>query len=356
MKKIQITQILCALVLLLALTGCSTEQGADFTEGGTDALGISTVEIEPYENLIISDWPDADTVVVSKENESLGKMQTAELSDSYPRSLYLYHIADKEYTLLKARKDLNLDGATLSPDRKNLLYYGSSLGDLSYYVLNLKTLKEFAISGEPIGSAGSAHWADNDIVIGAGYTNGAYYADMTGKITPLEELDGENVFLVAKINNIVYYNTQEDNTLMALDLSTKETSRLNLSNVVALYPAPDGSRIALLQNTGEKQRLLLCDTNGDNAKTPAEGTEIGGVAWSHDRAMLAYSVNEESSDTTIGGLYLYDPASGKAAQIAADVRSTTTCWSPTGKELAYTEWDGSRYHSGIVHLEYTEQK
>jgi TolB protein len=371
MKKSQITKIVCVMILLLATTGCSAERerdnvtvkepGGSLTiidnpENETEDTGISVVRIDPYEKLEITDWLDSDTVIVSKENESLGKMSLAELSDSYPRSIYLYNLKTKEYKLLQEDADLNLGGATLSPDKKNLLYYGNSLGDPSYYVLNLENQKSFTIAGEPIGNAGSANWADKDTVIGAGYTNGAYTASTEGKITVIKELEDKAVFLVKQINDTIYYNTSDDNTLMALNLSTKETVSLNLANVFGVYPSPDEKQILVLQYKGSQQALLLCDTDGSNTKIIAEGIELGGVSWSPDQRMIVYNMKGEGSGTGNSGLYLYDLLTDENTRIAVDVEGITTSFSPSGKEFAFTQWDGKQYNSSIVHLEDSLQK
>lgn len=371
MKKTQITKIICVLILLITTTGCGAESEEDKVTiqkpGGSITIidnvgneagdpGVSIVRIDTYEKLEISDWMDSDTVIVSKENESLGKMSLEELSDSYPRSLYLYNLNTREYKLLKEQEELNLGGAKLSPDKKNLLYYGNSLGDPSYYVLNIENLKSFGILGEPIGSAGSAKWADKGTVIGAGYMNGAYYATIEGKITSLEELDKKAVFIVEKIKDTVYYNTADDNTLMALNLSTKEIVNLGLTNVFGVYPAPDENQMLVLQYKGSKQILLLCDRDGSNVKTIAEGVELGGVSWSSDQRMIAYSMKGDGSGAAVGGLYIYDMLTGKSTQIAVDIGNVITCWSPSGEELAYAQWDGKQYNSSIVYLEYSLQK
>ncbi len=371
MKKTQTIRIICALILLITTTGCSTENKKDkvtikepggsitIVDNAGDETGdpdVSIVRIDTYENLEISDWMDSDTVIVSKENESLGKMSLEELSDSYPRSLYQYNLNTKEYKLLKEQKELNLGGAKLSPDKKNLLYYGNSLGDPSYYVLNIETLKSFGISGEPIGNAGSAKWADNDTVIGAGYMNGAYYATIEGDIASFEELEQKAVFILEKIKDRVYYNTADDTTLMALNQSTKEIVSLGLTNVSGVYPSPDENQLLVLQYNGSKQTLLLCDGDGSNVKTLAEGIELGGVSWSPDQRMIAYSIKGDGSSTGTGSLYIYDMLTGKSTQIAVDMGNGITCWSPTGEEIAYSQWDGKQYNSSIVYLEYSMQK
>lgn len=361
MKKLRI--IISALILMI-MTGCGSQKeddkvttqanensaaATDTAENETNLSGISISGIDIYENLEISDWLDSDTVIVSKENESLGKMTLTELADSYPTSLYIYHLNAEKYELLKEQKDLNLGGAKLSPGKKNLLYQGNSLGDPSYYVLNMESLESFGISGEPIGSAGSAKWADQDTVIGAGYAGGAYYTAMDGRIDPIKELDQKAVYLIAKIKDTVYYNTSDDPALMALKQSGGEIVNPDLTNVSGLYPSPEENQMLVIQNSGLKQALLLCDSGGKNMKTIAEGIGIGGVSWSPDQRSAAYS-------TEAGILYIYDMTTEETTQIAADLGHVITCWSPSGKELAYSQWDGKQYHSGIVHLEYTSRK
>lgn len=371
MKKTQITKVICALTLLITITGCSAagekdketikKPGGSITiidnkgnEAGKPAVSI--VSIDNYEKLEISDWLDSETVIVSKENESLKKMSLLELAGTYPRSLYVYNLNTKEYKLLKAEQQLNLGGAKLSPDGKNLLYYGNSLGDPSYYVLNIENLKGFGISGEPIGNAGSAKWADKSAVVGAGYMRGAYFAGIDGKITTIKELEQKSVFIVEKLKNTVYYNTTEDGTLMALNLSTKETVKYGLTNVMGVYPAPDENQMLVLQQNGSKQVLSLCSSDGSNVKTIAQGVELGGVAWSPDQRMLAYSMKEDGNSTSVADLYVYDVLTGKSTRIAVDIENAATCWSPSGKDLAYTRWDGKEYNSSIVHMEYSLEK
>ncbi len=298
---------------------------------------------------------DSNTVIVAKENEALGKMKLEELSDTYPRSLYLYHLDTKEYTLLKEEAELNLGGAKLSPDKKNLLYSGNSLGDPAYYMLNLESLQSFEIKVEPYGSAGSANWADKDTVIGAGYMNGVYHAGTDGKITVLEEFDEKAVYIVKKLKDTIYYNTADDNTLMAFNVSGSDTVNLGLTNAVGIYPAPDENQILVLQYIGSKQTLILCDKDGSNTKNIAEGLELGGVSWSPDQRFIAYCRKGDGDGAAVGGLYLYDMLTGKSTQIAVNISNAVTCWSPSGKELAFSEWDGKQYNSSIVSLVYSWQ-
>lgn len=372
MKKIQIAAILCTLFFIAATAGCSTKNPnggtalqepedstaiTDSTNSSDNARepGIAIIGADNYEKLEISDWLDSDTVVASKENDSLEIMKLEELADSYPRSLYLYNLSTKEYTLLAEEKNLNLGGAKLSPDKKNLLYYGNSLGDPSYYVFNLESMKSFPIAGEGFGNVGSALWADNDTVIGAGYMGGAYYAGIDGQGTPIEELSQKAIYIIKKLKDTIYYNTTADGTLMALNSSTGESISLGLTDVSGLYPAPDEKQLLVLQYSGSKQLLLLCGKDGSNPKTIAEGVELGGVSWSPDQRLIAYSLQENENDTTDGDLYIYDSLTGTATQVAANISNAVTCWSPSGEKLAYTQWDGKQYNSSVVSLTYLKE-
>ncbi len=369
MKNKRIAQVMCALILLTAATGCSMKN-EDNKVGLPDKDGIITIvdedttaveeepeltigNIENLDKLEIHDWLDAETVVVSKENDTLDKMSLAELSDSYPKSLYLYNIKTKEFKLLNAEQDLNLGSAKLSPDKKNLIYSGYSLGDATYYVLNLETLESFSLSGDGIGSAGSAKWADDSTVIGSGYTSGAYYADMEGKITTIPEFDQKSVYIINKINDTIYYNTADDNTLMSYNLSTKETKSLGIGSVVGVYPSPENNQLLVLQYIGSKQVLVISDLEGSNVKTIAEGVELGGASWSPDQQLIAYYSKSEGNTNSVGALMVYDILTGKATQVAVDVEYVTTCWSVSGKELAFSHWDGTKYNSSIVTLDYS---
>ncbi|WP_432401876.1 TolB family protein [Wukongibacter sp. M2B1] len=381
MKKNKVFKIVFALMVLLAITACNAEKDRDrviikepgknitVIEDADKEVGepnVSVEKIDQYKNLQISDWFNENLVIVSKENESLEKMKLEELSDSYPRSLYLYNLNTKEYKLLKEQENLFLGGATLSPDKKYLLYYGNSLGDPVYYVMNMDTLESFGIHGSNIGGAYSANWADNETVIGGAYSGGAYsggaysggayLASTTGAITPLDELKDKALFIVRKMRDKIYYNTNSDTSLMVLDLATKEKTSLNINYVYGVFPAPDGNQMLVLQDDGSKRTMILCDADGGSIETIAEGAEISGVSWSPDQRMIAYSLKTVINGTSTSGLYVYDRLTGEDTQIVVDVENPTTCWSPSGRELVYSEWNGIQYNSSIVYLKQQLQK
>ncbi len=369
MKNTKIIRIIIVLMLPLSFNACGkkeenkviiNEPGTsitviDDTEKETEEPVVAVEKIDRIENAELSDWLDEETVVVSRENDSLGKMSLAELSDSYPRSLYLYNINTKEYKVLKEQKDVFLGGATLSADKKHLLYTEFTLGDPVFYVMELDTLDAFGIIGGETGGAMSAEWAGNEVV-GAAYSGGAYQASATGEISVLEGLKEEPIFIVRKLKDNIYYNTSYDESLILLDQTTKEKINLNLSNVYDVLPSPDGNKLLVLQNNGTKATIVLCDMDGSNQKTIAEGTELGGVSWSPDQRMVAYNLKGTENNAAVNGLYVYDMLTAKSTQIAVDVQNAVTCWSPSGEKLVYAQWNGKQYNSSIVSLKFSLQK
>lgn len=370
MKNTKTVRTILALTLLLTFSACDNKKADDRviikepgksitviedTGGETGEPVISVEKIDKYENAEISDWLDEDTVIVSKENDTLGKMSLAELAGNYPRSLYRYNINTKEYKLLKEQKNVFLGGAALSADKKSLLYTEFTLGDPVFYVMNLDTLEAFGLMGDKIGGAVSARWAGNE-VIGAAFSGGAYSADETGEISPLEDLKEEALFVVRKINDNLYYNTAYDEALIMLDQAAKEKVNLNLDHVYDVLPSPDGNKMLVLQSSGPKKIMVLCNMDGSDQKIIAEGTELGGVSWSQDQRKIAYSLKSDGNGTAAAGLYIYDMLTGKSSQIAVDIQNAVTCWSPSGEKLVYAEWNGTQYNSSIVYLKDSLQK
>ncbi|MBD2867098.1 TolB-like translocation protein [Paenibacillus arenilitoris] len=324
------------------------------SQGGEPAITVETVD--PYENMEIHDWLDEETVLVSKENESLNKLSLAELSDSYPRSLYWYHLDTKQYELLVEREKANVGGASLSPDKKHLIYQEYTLGDPSFHVMNLDTKATFDLSGEPIAGAVSAKWADDETIIGAAYSGTAYTAKVTGEITALDRISEEGLFIVSQMNGILYYNTNADPSLRSLDLAKTESDDLGLDNVSGVFPSPDGKQMLVMQHNGSRIGLKLCDTAGKVTAAIAEGTELGGVSWSPDQRLIAYTLKDDSSSGAVNALYVYDLLAGESTRIAVNIAHAATAWSPSADALAYTEWNGEESTASIVHLNYSLQK
>jgi TolB protein len=276
-------------------------------------------------------------------------LSLAELSDSYPKSLYLYNLTTKEYKLLKEQKDTNLSGGVLSADKKHLLYTEYTLGDPAFFVMNMDTLKTFVLQNESIAGAMSAKWTDNE-VIGAAYIGGAYTATASGEISVVKGLEEESLFLVDRINDKIYYNTSSDETLKVYNTATKEKSSLELKSVSDIIPSPDKNQMLVVQYNGSKQSLLLSDTDGSNQKTIAEGTELGGVSWSPDQRLIAYNLQADVNGSSAKGLYVYDVLTGTSTQIAVDTENAVTAFGPTGKELFISEYNGTQWNSSIIYL------
>jgi TolB protein len=363
MKNKKISGTIIVLMLLLSFNACGVkeddkvivnEPGTSITiiedaDKETQLPVVSVEKIDRIEDVRISDWLDEETVVISKENDSLEKMSLAELSESYPRSLYLYNINTKEYKLLKEQKDVFLGEATLSADKKHLLYSEYTLGDPAYYVMNLDTKDTFGIRGDGIGGAMSASWFGNE-VIGAAYNNGAFQASTSGEISAIQGLEDEAPFIVRATKDSVFYNTSYDDSLVVLNRATKEKTKLNLQHVYDLVLSSDGTKMLVLQSDSTKSTLILCDLDGSNQVTIAEGTELDGISWSPDQRMLAYHLKGAENNATVNGLYVYDTLTAKPNQIAVDIQYASTCWSPSGEKLVYSQWNGEEYSSSIVYL------
>jgi len=369
MKIKKITRIIIVLMLILSLNACGAkeenrvttkEQGGSITvidngdKENQDPI-ISVEKIERLENVEISDWLNEETVIVSKDNEKLGKMTLSELSDTYPKSLYFYNIKTKEYKPIKEQKDVLLGGGTLSADKKYLIYSEYVLGDPAYYVMNLNTKDTFCIKGKDIDFAKSAIWFGNEIA-GASYKNGAYLASASGDISVLGGLKDESVFILRVTKDNVYYNTENDASLIKMNRTTKEKTKLNLKNVFNVILSDDGSKMLVLQSDNTKNTLLLCDLDGSNQVKITEGTDIGGISWSADQRMIAYNVKSAGTNATVNGLYVYDILTAKATQIAVDIQNASTSWGPKGDKLMYTQWNGKVYDSNIAYLKSSIQK
>jgi TolB protein len=353
-------------MLVLSLNACSVKEESKVTTeelGGAitvvdngdkktqePVVSVEKIErLERFENIEISDWLDEETVIVSKDNDTLGKMTLSEFPDTYPRSLYFYNIKTKEYKLIKEQKNVFLGGATLSADKKYLLYSEYVLGDPSYYVMNLDTKDTFCIMGDDISSAKSAGWFGNEVA-GAAYNNGAYLASASGDISVLEGLKDESVFILRVTKDNVYYNTGNDASLIKMNRTTKEKTDLNLKNVFNVILSYDGTKMLVLQSDTTKSTLLLCDLDGSNLMKIVEGTDISGISWSADQRMIAYNVKSTGTNAKVNGLYVYDMLTAKANQVVVDIQNAFTNLSPLGDKLVYTQWNGEEYDSSIVYL------
>lgn len=365
MNKMKIIKIATVFVFLLTFTACSIKHEGNRTvikEPGksitiiendnteTDQPSISVEKIDQYKGLEITDWYDEKTVVLAKENSELGKMNLQENAEFYPRSIYLYNLDTKEYETMKASKDMFLGGAILSPDKKHLLYYEYSIGDVAHYLMSMDDAEKSNVKDDVLGIAMTAEWADAYSVIGASYAGGAYISDTNRNITQIAEIQ-EQLFTVQKTQNKIYYITTGDSMqLYMLDRITNEKKNLNVENADGIIPSPDGKQILISQWDGAKKKLLVADAEGNILRTIAEGTEMTGASWSPDQLMIAYQLKTVINGVESNGLFLYDVLTGKSMQIAVNTGSAEIRWSPSGKKIAVAELDERNYNSSIIYL------
>lgn len=239
MKKWGIVKIAMFLLFVITLSACSIGQETnktDIKEPGevieesenesneNEIDPISIEKVEQFEGMEITDWMDEHTVILAKENQDFEKMSLLENAEFYPRSLYTYNLDTKEFKTIKAQKDMFLGGATLSPDKKHLLYYENSIGDIAFYQMSLEEGKQTPVTEDIIGSVYTAEWTDENNIIGASYAGGAVMADKEGNVTQIAELQEEQLFNAHKRQEKIYYITTENPSFQVykMDLKTKE--------------------------------------------------------------------------------------------------------------------------------------
>lgn len=362
MKKLGFVKVVMSLFVLLTLSACSMmqEESSEEIEKPSDSIiesendldFVSIEKIEKYEGMEITDWLDEQTVVLAKENQELGKMTLLENAEFYPRSIYAYSLDTEEYKTIKAPPNMFLGGASLSPDKKHLLYYEYSIGDVAYYLMTLEEGEQSSVAGDNIGSAYTAEWTDEQKLIGASYSGGAYIADTRGNLTQITELQEEQLFTVHKMQEKIYYITTDGPFFQVymLDLMTKEKKNLQLENVEKITLSPDGKQLLITQATGSSKRLIIADADGNMQSTIAEGLEVTGATWSPNQQMIAYQLESVINGVNSGGLYLYDVSTGEAIQIAENIGYAKIGWSPSGKKISVTEWNERSYNSSIIYI------
>jgi len=367
-KNRKAIQIAAVLAILFALSACGLQQEGNRTvikepnkritvleneNIEIDPIRISVEKIDKYDGTEITDWLDEQTVVLARENREFEKMSLLENAEFYPRSLYLYNLDTKEFKTLKAQKNMFFGGAALSPDKKHLLYYEYSIGDTAHYLMSMDNEEQTSLKQDSLGIAITAEWADAQNAIGVSYAGGAYMADISGNVTQISELEGEQLYTVRKMQDKIYYITADGPSfqLYMLDLATREKMDLKVENADGLIPSPDRKQILISQRKGSSSRLLLANAEGNILKTIVEGTEVTGASWSPDQRMIAYRLKSVVNGTTTSGLYLYDVLTEESRQIAVEIGDGKISWSPSGKKIAITEMDERRnYNSSILYL------
>lgn len=381
MKKLSITKIAAILVVLLTLAGCAAQPqdnrnviqepektivvipsvNPSETTAKPQEPFVTIEKIDEYEGVSISGWASEQEVMVIKENMEFGKMEAAELSQQYPRSIYLYNLDTKAYKPLVARKNLILHDPILSPDKKNLFYGGYSgfdIDDFCYYLTRMDATDQ-PINLNMLGTFYDFEWfgADTISVIGlakgpagARGTLGVYTVDMAGKITLIAGTEKLDINTAQKMKDKLYYTAYPNLHLNTLDLTTGEKKELDAADVFAILVSPDENQILITQHTGGKKRLSLTDAEGNIVKTVAEGTEIEGISWSPDQRMIAYQLQEIVDGAIASGLYVYDVVTGQSMQLLAGVKWGLTSWSPSGKKLAVLDGSSGSANSMIIYL------
>lgn len=369
MKKLEFIKFTILLLVMLTLSACSIGQEENKTEKEEPSEGIvdngndwneneeeqiSVEKVEKYEGMEITDWIDEQTVVLAKENQEFEKMSLLENAEFYPRSIYTYNLDTKDFKTIKAQKDMFLGGATLSPDKKHLLYYENSIGDIAFYQMSLEEGNQTPVTEDNIGSVYTAEWTEENNIIGASYAGGAVIADAEGNVTQIAELQEEQVFNAHKSKEKIYYITTEDPFFQVyrMDLKTKEKEKLPLENAERITLSPDGNRLLVTQITGDTKKLIIADTDGNLQSTIAEGSDVTGASWSPNQQMIVYQSTSVINGEEVSGLYLYEVSSDESTQIVQDIGNVKTKWSPSSKKISVVELDERIYNSSIITLKY----
>src|SRR5690606_36689737 len=142
----------------------------------------------------------------------------------------------------------------------------------------------------------------------------------------VDGLDEGALYLVNKMKGVIYYNSETDVTLKAFDIATKQSRELKLDYANEVIPAPNGNQMQVLQYDGFTKTLILSYANGEDQKTIASGTELGGISWSPDQQFIAYPLNGNVGGATAKELYIRDLLSGESARIAVEVENAWTVW------------------------------
>ena len=361
MKRKNIALTLLAAMVLTAVTGCASGKAPDASQGekpGEDIViigeegeetpaGITVKSIEALYGMEITGWLNEHTVILSKENTDLPKLELEDLKDFHPRSLYSYDITSQEFTLLQGQKEFNLWGGELSKDKKNLFYYEYTLGDPAYFVMPLASTNE---EGTLIEEAMSGEWTSENVLIGPSYKGGVYLKSPAGAVEHIEELKEMNVIHAVQIKDAVIFMEISSTSLKKLDLNTREITTLPLENVYSILPSPSSTHFTAIVSDGAKSTLVLSDADASTRTVLAEGISISAVAWSEDQRMISYYLKKDVNGASNEGLYVYDLLSGTTTLVAVDGEIQRSVFSPSGEQLSYTKFTGTGADSTILTL------
>ena len=367
MKRKNIALTLLAAMVLTAVTGCASGKAPDASQGekpGDDIViigeegeetpaGITVKSIEALYGMEITGWLNEHTVILSKENTDLPKLELEDLKDFHPRSLYSYDITSQEFTLLQGQKEFNLWGSELSRDKKNLFYYEYTLGDPAYFVMPLASANE---ESTLIEEAMSGEWTSENVLIGPSYKGGVYLKSPAGAVEHIEELKEMNVIHAVQIKDAVIFMEISSTSLKKLDLNTREITTLPLENVYSILPSPSNTHFTAIVSDGAKSTLVLSDADASTRTVLAEGISISAVAWSEDQRMISYYLKKDVNGASNEGLYVYDLLSGTTTLVAVDGEIQRSVFSLSGEQLSYTKFTETGADSTILTLSLPAKK
>lgn len=340
-----------ALVYLLTLTGCTSQQGAENRKiieqpnGKLTVLEdsdkpksneVALVKVERLENTLGLDWLSNEALLVAKENTQLKQIQV-EGGLMYPRNLNAYSLETKDFTGLRNDPALQ-GGAMVSPDGQHVFYQNFHEAMSTGFIMDSAGKNTTQVTKDDDSSLFNGHWVNNQQVLLQNYSGDIYLADISGKQEVLTTVRGPLANSLALLGNKLYYN-KPNGQMYVTDLQTKGNQQLK-DNVVWIIPAPKADRLALVKRTGETSMTLsLTDLEGNETTLLSEGTQVFGTSWSPDQTKIAYTVISEGAG--LKGLFVADVETGKITQLSADIgyAAGPVRWSPDSKKLVVANFE-----------------
>lgn len=330
-KKLFLTVVCIVGVTLFSLSSCSTRDSEKVTVlGYKDTVPYNEMALKKISSIQGSrgiGWADENTIVHIKENKQMPKLA---FEDAYrhPDNLYQYNMLTKKDSLFVSYKQ-DIGQGVFSPDKKYIFCIGGVEGSPTGLMYNSIT-KEILNIGLFFGDK---HWIDNNTIlynINDAGKQGIYQVDTSGKKKLIMKTPGKSILNVAKIEDVLFYTTFENELYMR---KGNETKLIN-SNSRLLYPSPDSSKLAVVKPVqNDKMDLILMNSQGQEIKKIEQGIQIESVSWSPDSTKLAFSGAGQGGQKA--GLFMADIKSGKVVQLVVGPQyvSRDISWSPSGRKL-----------------------